>query len=109
MKTINRHLTEMAAETESTPNNNNATPQQFKGKGGQVRMEEARGIIQFRPVRNDGRRDSMIHLTGLKNIYQKQLPKMPREYIARLVYDRYTYSIHHYYVHLCLETMNQWP
>lgn len=27
-------------------------------------------------------------LTGLKNIFQKQLPKMPKEYIARLVYDR---------------------
>lgn len=27
-------------------------------------------------------------LTGLKNIFQKQLPKMPREYISRLVYDR---------------------
>lgn len=30
----------------------------------------------------------MILLTGLKNIFQKQLPKMPKEYIARLVYDR---------------------
>jgi hypothetical protein len=31
----------------------------------------------------------MILLTGLKNIFQKQLPKMPKEYIARLVYDKY--------------------
>lgn len=29
----------------------------------------------------------MIILTGLKTLFQKQLPKMPREYIARLVYD----------------------
>lgn len=29
----------------------------------------------------------MIILTGLKALFQKQLPKMPREYIARLVYD----------------------
>jgi histone acetyltransferase len=35
----------------------------------------------------------MIILTGLKNIFQKQLPKMPREYIARLVYDRAHYSM----------------
>lgn len=27
-------------------------------------------------------------LTGLKCIFQKQLPKMPKDYIARLVYDR---------------------
>src|SRR5437764_4945833 len=30
----------------------------------------------------------MIILTGLKCIFQKQLPKMPKDYIARLVYDR---------------------
>ncbi len=30
----------------------------------------------------------MVILTGLKNLFQKQLPNMPREYIARLVYDR---------------------
>lgn len=30
---------------------------------------------------------SLILLTGLKTLFQKQLPKMPREYIARLVYD----------------------
>jgi histone acetyltransferase len=30
---------------------------------------------------------SLIILTGLKTLFQKQLPKMPREYIARLVYD----------------------
>jgi histone acetyltransferase len=30
----------------------------------------------------------MIILTGLKGIFQKQLPKMPKDYIARLVYDR---------------------
>lgn len=30
----------------------------------------------------------MIILTGLKCLFQKQLPKMPKDYIARLVYDR---------------------
>lgn len=29
-----------------------------------------------------------ILLTGLRTIFQKQLPNMPKEYIARLVYDR---------------------
>lgn len=29
----------------------------------------------------------MIILTGLKCLFQKQLPKMPKDYIARLVYD----------------------
>jgi histone acetyltransferase len=29
-----------------------------------------------------------ILLIGLKNLFQKQLPKMPREYITRLVLDK---------------------
>lgn len=51
-------------------------------------IEERSGLIQFRVVSNDGAPESMIILTGLKNIFQRQLPKMPREYIARLVMDR---------------------
>lgn len=35
----------------------------------------------------------MIILTGLKCLFQKQLPKMPKDYIARLVYDRAHLSI----------------
>lgn len=50
--------------------------------------EERKGDIEFRVVNNDNSRESTIILTGLKNIFQKQLPKMPRDYIARLVYDR---------------------
>lgn len=51
-------------------------------------LEEREGEIEFRVVNNDGTKDSFIILTGLKCIFQKQLPKMPKDYIARLVYDR---------------------
>ncbi|KAK0509256.1 hypothetical protein JMJ35_008627 [Cladonia borealis] len=50
--------------------------------------EERDGEIEFRVVNNDNTRESLIILTGLKCIFQKQLPKMPKDYIARLVYDR---------------------
>lgn len=50
--------------------------------------EERNGEIEFRVVNNDNTRESLIILTGLKCIFQKQLPKMPKDYIARLVYDR---------------------
>lgn len=46
-----------------------------------------KGIIQVVPVANDRQPRSLVLLTGLKTLFQKQLPKMPREYIARLVYD----------------------
>lgn len=51
-------------------------------------IEERNGEIEFRVVNNDNLRESLIILTGLKCIFQKQLPKMPKDYIARLVYDR---------------------
>lgn len=51
-------------------------------------IEENEGKIEFRVVNNDNTKENMMVLTGLKNIFQKQLPKMPKEYIARLVYDR---------------------
>ena len=49
--------------------------------------EEA-GEIEFVACTNDGTQDAIRWLIGLKNIYSKQLPNMPREYIARLVLDR---------------------
>jgi histone acetyltransferase len=51
-------------------------------------LEERQHEIEFRVVNNDGSRESFMILTGLKCIFQKQLPKMPKDYIARLVYDR---------------------
>jgi len=54
--------------------------------------EEKQGLISFQCVRNDRNPDHLIKLIGLKNIFSRQLPKMPREYIARLVLDRNHYS-----------------
>ncbi|KAI0998587.1 Histone acetyltransferase [Podosphaera aphanis] len=51
-------------------------------------LEERNGEIEFRVVNNDNQPENLIILTGLKCIFQKQLPKMPKDYIARLVYDR---------------------
>jgi len=50
-------------------------------------IELRKGVIQIIPVENDQQPKNLIILTGLKTLFQKQLPKMPREYIARLVYD----------------------
>ncbi|KAJ2798299.1 histone acetyltransferase, partial [Coemansia helicoidea] len=51
-------------------------------------MEQQKGLIRVEVVHNDSGDESMQRLTEMKNIFQKQLPKMPKEYIARLVYDR---------------------
>jgi hypothetical protein len=44
-------------------------------------------------VQNDRQPKSLVLLTGLKTLFQKQLPKMPREYISRLVYDSNSRSL----------------
>ncbi|GFR48401.1 hypothetical protein Agub_g10295 [Astrephomene gubernaculifera] len=49
---------------------------------------EQDGDISFRYVLNNDDPQNLIHLVGLKNIFSKQLPNMPREYIVRLVMDR---------------------
>jgi histone acetyltransferase len=45
-------------------------------------------FIEFELVINDGTDESNMKLIALKNIFSKQLPKMPKEYIVRLVFDK---------------------
>ncbi|KAI0312749.1 histone acetyltransferase GCN5 [Amylostereum chailletii] len=56
-------------------------------------IELRRGVIQIVPVENDGQPRSLVILTNLKTLFQKQLPVMPREYIARLVLDHASKSL----------------
>jgi histone acetyltransferase len=55
-----------------------------------VRMsqQELSGDVRFQVVKNDGQRESLLHVLGLKNVFVKQLPNMPRPYVSRLVFDR---------------------
>lgn len=55
-----------------------------------VRMtkEEKNRNVKFQVVRNDSKRESLLLLLGLKNVFVKQLPNMPRPYVSRLVFDR---------------------
>lgn len=46
-------------------------------------------VIEFRVVSNNAPTEQvLIWMVELKNVFSKQLPKMPREYIARMVFDR---------------------
>lgn len=72
--------------TETATNNREQALEDSVGasKDAQNVYDSLRWIV----VRNDGEPDSMIKLVGLKSLFSKQLPKMPRAYIARLVFDR---------------------
>eukprot|EP00965_Chrysotila_dentata_P165181 5454148-Pleurochrysis_carterae.AAC.3 len=54
----------------------------------QHEQHEREGLLRWPVVRNDGKPGSLMALIDLKNVFGKQLPKMPKEYIVRLVLDR---------------------
>ncbi len=60
----------------------------FSQRDKNIKTEEEQGLLEFKVIRNDGQETSLKLLTDLKNIIAKQLPKMPKEYIVRLVFDR---------------------
>jgi histone acetyltransferase len=60
----------------------------FSQRDKNIKSEEEQGLLEFIVIRNDGEENSLKLLTDLKNIIAKQLPKMPKEYIVRLVFDR---------------------
>lgn len=56
-----------------------------------ARLEEQKGVISFHVVSNtlsrQPSRDTLLWLIGLQNVFSHQLPRMPKEYITRLVFD----------------------
>lgn len=51
-------------------------------------QEERIRNVKFEVVRNDSEPESLLLLLGLKNVFVKQLPNMPRPYVSRLVFDK---------------------
>eukprot|EP01127_Copromyxa_protea_P004661 TRINITY_DN14492_c0_g1_i1.p1 TRINITY_DN14492_c0_g1~~TRINITY_DN14492_c0_g1_i1.p1 ORF type:complete len:426 (+),score=82.77 TRINITY_DN14492_c0_g1_i1:68-1345(+) len=56
-------------------------------RDGKARDEEDAGVLKWTVISNDGSRESLKLLSQLKNVISIQLPKMPKVYIARLVFD----------------------
>ena len=50
-----------------------------------LRKQEDDGELKYVVIKNDGETQLMVWLITLKNIFSKQLPNMPKEYIVRLV------------------------
>lgn len=63
----------------------------LRDRGGAA--EEEMGIIQFECLTNDREPGKLIKLLTLKSIFSRQLPKMPREYLTRLTFDRQHYCL----------------
>lgn len=52
-----------------------------------IEREQA-GELKVVYVQNDGTPDNVKHLIGLKNVFAKCLPNMPKPYIIRLLFER---------------------
>lgn len=70
----------------------------FSQRDKNIKTQEEQGLLDFLVIRNTGENnqenlDNMKLLTDLKNIIAKQLPKMPKEYIVRLVFDKHHESM----------------
>jgi histone acetyltransferase len=55
--------------------------------------EEQEGDIRWKIINNNGTRENLFLLTGVKELISTALPKMPAEYIARVVYNHNHYSL----------------
>ena len=70
-------------------NSDKATPSvKEEAKPEETKPKNRYDSLRYCVVTNDGNPDSLVKLVGLKSLFAKQLPKMPRPYIARLVFDR---------------------
>nr|GEX77836.1 histone acetyltransferase GCN5 [Tanacetum cinerariifolium] len=61
---------------------------EYCGREESLKREKEVGKLKFVCVSNDNVDEHMIWLYGLKNIFARQLPNMPKEYIVRLMMDR---------------------
>jgi len=59
---------------------------EIKSRDFTAKQEEERGELQFKCIWNDGSPNNLRFLCELKEIFGQQLPKMPKEYIVRLVF-----------------------
>lgn len=77
-----------------------AAAPEMAGRDAQAKVEHQKGEISFRIFANMARKGAdstirrnaadgdLVYLAGIKNLFSVALPKMPKEYITRTVFDR---------------------
>jgi len=80
--------TDQQKENQFVGANGETTGIGFSARDAGVKTEEQQGIVEFRIITNDKDPQHMRMLIDLKNIIARQLPKMPKEYIVKLIFDR---------------------
>ena len=83
----NNGKSQPGAQSSSSPNARKQIDEDFNTKKKNTSANPY-DSLKYIMVRNDGKPESLIKLVALKSLFSRQLPKMPRTYIARLVFDR---------------------
>ncbi|KAJ3170740.1 histone acetyltransferase [Geranomyces variabilis] len=83
---------QLVSASPNTPTGPDNFPEVRSAKYKRIFEDERAGRVSFRLAHNDGTHTNLSLLSKLKAVIQTQLPKMPREYIARVVYSREHYS-----------------
>lgn len=72
-----------------------------------ARLEERRGVIEFHVIGNSlnqkPNKRILMWLVGLQNVFSHQLPRMPKEYITRLVFDPWVITIFYHHIQRCAD------
>ena len=72
---VDRVIHSMPVDTDAPADNNQTSKNPYDS-------------IRYCIISNDGSHDHLVKLIGLKSLFAKMLPKMPKDYIVRLVMDR---------------------
>jgi len=76
-----------ASRRDGTANASSPTVGAYATRESHLRKQERDGELKWEVIKNDGDARHVKLLVALKNIFSKQLPNMPKEYIVRLVFD----------------------
>ena len=90
--TPNKHTTTTGVTAGATGATSPVSPSRgaYATRESHLRKQERDGELKWEVIKNDGSEANSRLLVALKNIFSKQLPNMPKEYIVRLVFDSQT-------------------
>ena len=88
---LDEAVAEIVAELENSKQNSQSMFPEHAPRDEAAKIEEKKGLLEFHCIANSltekVSRQTMLWLIALQNVFSHQLPRMPKEYITRLVFD----------------------
>lgn len=88
---LDEAVAEIVAEIENCNQGSTSMFPEHAPRDEAAKIEEKKGLLEFHCIANSltekVSRQTMLWLIALQNVFSHQLPRMPKEYITRLVFD----------------------